>query len=79
MLRLPKHWMLPNDVYPGWSLSSCGSQNFERASASGSRKHRVWRRRNTGEPALRCGATCKMRLAVKHHGGEDIRTVGIIG
>jgi len=27
----------------------------------------------------RCGATCKMRLAVKLHGSEDIRTVNIIG
>ena len=27
----------------------------------------------------RCGAACKMRLAIKPHGSEDIRTACIIG
>jgi hypothetical protein len=30
------------------------------------------------EPFSRCGAACKMRLAIKPHGSEDIRSVGVI-
>jgi hypothetical protein len=31
------------------------------------------------DPFPGCGAACKMRLAVKLRGSEDIRSVGLIG